>query len=237
MHQSEIDWSGIKSSWRFQRGRDAVAPTEIQGSNFLIAVSMRNPQFSNDWIEEALECIQAWRGKALLTLVDLPYLASIEVLSATPTEKTESLRIYERQRLEQATRLSRISTQHEDVCDYWSWSTLLSITPSALLPELEQAFFTKKKVYSLVIDQVKRVFDNVEDLTTLEGLAKFFLHEVPTLIHIYYSLVPGCIDIYPGQQADFFWELDRQNLSDELPMASRLAMAGPSHTYAVVKLR
>ncbi len=230
----KIQWSNEWVRWQFERQRSSIGVTEITGSDFLIAVSMRNPKFSNDWLDEVLAGIRRWRGRALITLVDVPYLASIEVLSTDDRSKREALRIYERQRSEQATRLERIAAQNEDISDYISWDTLLSLSSVELATELHAAFRRRGLVYGLVLGQVRRLFVDLEDEARLENLAQFFLLEVPTLLHLYYQLAEGCIDVYPGDQASFFWELDCGRLVDELPTASQVVARARPHTYARV---
>ncbi len=233
---AELEWSGTRSQWFIQRSRGCLTATEIPGSEFLIAVSMRNPKFSNDWISEVLSCIRDWRGSARVTLVDVPYLASIEVQSTDESSRRAALRTYEKQRQEQQARLAKLVALNDDVCEYQSWSTLIALTPHSLLPELKAAFDAHGLTYRLVLEQVRRVFDDVSDVATLEKLATFLLLEVPTLVSMYYGPAGGCIDVYPGPQAELFWALDAGKLRTELPIATALADRGAAHTYAWVTL-
>jgi hypothetical protein len=233
----EMQWSGPQSDWVIERRRALIGPTDLNESTFLIAVSMRNPQFSNRWMQETIGCVKAWGGKAVLTLVDLPYLASIDVLSRNPKAKHRALLAYEQQRSEQVGRIQRIASDDPETCEFHSWDTLQALTPRLLQPEVVDAFFTRKSVHALVMKQVRRVFDDIADQSTLERLAMFFLQEVPILAFLYYTFYGHVVDLYPGPQADFFWELDGGLLQNELPSLSRLALQGAPHTYAAVSMR
>jgi hypothetical protein len=237
MQNHRFNWTNARSIWEFERRRCPVSVLEVSGSHFLIAVSMRNPSFSNEWLEEVLTCAKSWGCKVLLTLVDLPYLASIDVFSSGQPARQRALRIYERQCQEQATRLTRICDRYDETCDYLSWSTLVSLTPNSLFREVDAAFDARRKVYSLVMSQVAKVFPNVTEIPQLERLSHFLLREIPVLILLYYSLKPGAVDVYPGEQAKFFWELDLGHLANEMPISSELAASSSlGHTYARVEL-
>lgn len=232
-----LEWSAGHGNWVFQRSRANVSPTEISGATFLVAVSMRNPSFSNDWLLEVAKDIGDWNGRALLTLVDLPYLASIQVLSDLNNDLVKQLAIFDRQRSEQAGRLRRMAAAHAGFCTYVSWGVLAESTPEFLKQEIRDAFTRKGRAYELIILQVRRVFDHSYSDATVERLATFFIQEVPTLLYIYFHIMNGCIDVYPGPQAEFFWELDSGHLSAELPRTSEFVLAGQAHTYANVTLR
>jgi len=56
------------------------------------------------------------------------------------------------------------------------------------------------------------------------------------LIYIYYEKLVPCVDIYPGPQAELFWNLEKGKYSDELPSVMSYIRQGGSHIYANVSL-
>jgi hypothetical protein len=226
-----IEWEKRGYSWNLDRKRMTVSATELYRANFLVAVSLRNPAFSNEWLTAVLDEIKHLKGAALLCLVDTPYFASVTAREYSRKELQRQIDILLSQRTEQNRRLQGLIQDRNEYVSYYDWNSLLSLTPKSLADELVQAFNRSGDVKESIISQVRKVFPDEESDESIIKLSRFFVEEIPVLVFIYYVLFPGCIDVYPGPQADFFWKLDLGEFHDELPSLSALAANSDPHTY------
>ena len=227
-----MEWCSGGFCWTFQSVRSALLPDAIKDRQWLLAVSLRNPMFSNQWIKLAINAATAHRGQVVVTLVDDPYVSSVSALSTSEKIYCSNMVKLKRQRSEQLRRIEKIIKQSNVGVSFKFWKDLCASTPHELTIELTEAFIdNKSRVRELVLDQVAIAHPEIKELVQQTRLAKFFIDEAPVLINYYYAISPGTIDVYPGPQARFFWELDAGLLVNELPKASLLASAGLPHVY------
>lgn len=235
-NKSLLKWQGPFSKWFFSRGRHNVSAGDINYAKFFIGISLRNPSFSNAWLDSALGDIRHFKGTAFVALVDKPYESSISATAENDLEIRQKLTSFYNQASEQKRRVERIVLKHKEYSSLVTWDYLESITPDNIVAEINSAFLLKKNTYSLILEQVSKVFPETTSHYQLERMSKFLIDEVPVLLNVYYKKYNGCIDVYPGPQARLFWEIDKGNLRSELPLCSKLAESGKSHTYAQVSL-
>jgi hypothetical protein len=229
---NEMEWRSGGFSWKFQSAQVELSPGIIKDRKWLLAVSLRNPMFSSRWIRAAINAAAEHRGHMIITLVDEPYVSSMSALSASLQDYNSNIVSLERQRTEQLLRLKRIAHETPVDVEFVLWQDLCKSTPIELSGEINAAFTdSASRVRELVLAQVAIAHREIIDPNIQTQLARFFLDEAPVLINYYYILSPGVIDVYPGPQAPFFWELDVGLLVKELPIASRLAFTRKPHVY------
>jgi hypothetical protein len=72
----------------------------------------------------------------------------------------------------------------------------------------------------------------------LPRFAEFLVSEIPVLCFLYYARgEPGVVDVYPGENLETIWDIERGLYADELPGISRLAERSPGLIYVDVRLR
>jgi hypothetical protein len=229
-----VIWSGLNCDWHiFSRDR-IVQPNSLRNRLFLIAVSLRNPRFSNIWLRSTFKDISALDGQIHLCLVDGPYVERAKERSAE-ADLGRQLAILHRQREEQERRLKRLASSFGDRVLLFGWNQLERLVPRALFRELEAAYYSRGSVYKTLLDQIKRSLPDTVPAEEVENSSAFLLNEFPVLTYIYYKPREfPLIDVYPGPQAPFFWLLEKGCFSDELPQATELAKASPGLIYADV---
>lgn len=104
------------------------------------------------------------------------------------------------------------------------WSDLEHRTPQIYFDELAQAFYDGGAVRDMLYAHVSSV-KPVRDDAQFERYAKFFLCEVPVLMHAYYA-DGATMDIYPGPQPAFLWQIELGEFEAELPNLTALARSG-----------
>lgn len=230
---NQMEWCSSKEyQWIFKSARLDLSPSIIKNRHWLLAISLKNPLFSNQWISSALQTAKSFGGNVSVTLVDEPYVFTMAAISCTDNALSENMNKLSKIRAEQLTRIKRLINKSNIDANFILWQDMHDQTPKELIYELMDAFTVKKsKTRTLILKQVARALPSFIDNTNQEQLAEFFLHEAPVLINYYYKTSPGTIDIYPTQQAQFFWDLDIGILKNELPIASMLAHESQPHVY------
>ena len=232
----KLVWESDNTLWEFESIPNFTA-SQIKKSVFLIAISLRNPSFSNAWLENVLTDIKHFGGSAIVSLVDTPYISSVHALSKSRSEMVTNLGRLKKEREQHLLRVRQSIADFEQFTTLIDWNDLIALTPKEYNAEIIQGFSKSSKTQELVLRQVKKAFPEENSDETLKKLSKFFIEEVPVLCFLYYVLWPGCIDVYPGTQADFFWCLEKGELKEELPNLSKLAISNLPHLYACVKLK
>jgi hypothetical protein len=233
---NEAFWLHGETEWRFFRAREGQRPIDFRSSEFLICVSLKNPRFSNAWLTEALAGSSDLGRQTVVTLVDSPYFETLGPVDMTLMERQRRLGRLARQRDEQLARIQRLTDDFGRSCVFRPWSSFQDQTAQPLKEELYAAFGGGGRVTRLISEQVRSVMDMLLDDPEVQHFARFLLEEIPVLVTIYYRVMNGCVDVYPGEQAPFFWALDRGELADELPLMTAMAIAGAPHTYAAFYL-
>lgn len=113
--------------------------------------------------------------------------------------------------------------------DMVRWRDIADETPQELHDELRQAFNSKGKVYTALAQHVSNV-KPIESEEQLASYAEFFLCEVPILFHAYYRN-KSTLDIYPGSQPEFFWQIEMGDFADELPLLTAISRRSRSMLY------
>ena len=110
-----------------------------------------------------------------------------------------------------------------------SWESLEKEAPAFIKEELAGAYKAKGKFHKFIYEHVRSVKGDLLPVT-IDAYAKFFLHELPVLIYVYYR---GCriLDVYPGEQPLFIWDIENSAFEEELPTTTEYIKEGKPLLY------
>lgn len=232
---SHIEWTSRKCIWSICRRNEIFSIDEITGRNFLIAISLRSPKFSNYWLSSILDDIfQEFHGQALICLVDFPYHEKISNLCDQCSDLEIKLLNLKNQRDQQLRRIDKLIKKFDSVIPVFNFNDLLNLVPVSLFDEIEKAYILKNKVYESINSQVYLSVKDLKNISQVENESIFLRKELPVLVYIYYKFLNTHIDVYPGPQSHFFWNLEEGFFKDELPISSEMAATSGGLTYADV---
>ena len=222
--------------WYFNSVREESQSRFPENREFFIAVSMKNRKFSNKWLNSVLTDINLNGGRGIITLVDLPYFTHAMCRHERLLDKFDALQVLQKIRRENVGRIEKVIRPFESF-RYYDWDYFERLTDIKLKKEFEVAFMKKCKVYEMIIEQVKEAVGKKLLKTDLEASTRFVLDETPVLVWLYYKMLPGFIDVYPGKQAPLFWEIESGAIRDELPISCSLAASSSPLCYAEAYVR
>lgn len=228
LHDLERIESGMQ--WRFTARRE-LFPSDLGRRDFLVAVSLRNPRFSNAWLGAVGGSVGRWGGRLHVCLVDEPYFE--QAAASVARAAANHLRALAQQRAEQRSRLARFA--RANLCRLFEWEELRARTPLPLFHEVEAAFAARGRFWRAVMEQTRS--KSVQDASGRLADCIFLRREVPVLVNVYHRLLRGTIDVYPGPQAALFWKLEAGHFRRELPICTALAEGddGLIHASAVFR--
>ena len=104
-------------------------------------------------------------------------------------------------------------------------------TPEWMKEEILLAFDRRGILYQQVLRQVVLMKGDRVTEEKLERLAGFFICEIPVLVYAYYSIPTGIVDVYPGDNPDILWQIERGIYQEELPKTTEFALKGKPLVY------
>lgn len=231
-----LEWESPNAYWRISCQSRQIFPSDLRNRDFLIAVSLRNPKFSNRWLRAVITDIGSLEGRISLCLVDAPYFERMRNGDQDKEQRKLFLSALREQREQQQRRLARLASEFPSGVELFAWYDIEWLVPQEIGRELRSAFRLRGEVYECLMDQVRLSVGGLKSSDELELASIFLQREFPVLIYIYYVMLSGLIDVYPGPQANFFWSLERGKFREELPVSTGLAQASEGHIYADVSL-
>lgn len=203
---------------------------DLKGRDAWIFISIKNRGFNRPYIDRFIDMCDGLGLTGHVCAVDDPYrYNSMAELKCDDLPEAEAAKI---ERLStDITRMVQkaINGKRTTQVDIVKWRDLESATPAKYREELTRAFHNGGQIREILYDHVSSV-KPIETERDFERFAEFFLCEVPVLINAYYSNGPT-IDIYPGPQPKFFWQIEMGLFADELPELTALTQAGRSMLY------
>jgi hypothetical protein len=210
-----------------------IDPTERWSDrNGLLAVSVKNPRFSNRLVAAFIAFCQHTLGGGVITVVDAPYARNLAAAGLGDAwvqrelGKLRSLaddacsRIRRQLRAAAATRIHLLE-----------WQDFAGRTPEWLVQEVRQAWERRGSFHRAVLAQTCRAIPGLEPGPRAERHAEFVLEELPPLLNWYYPAEGGCVDVYPGAQPVLFWQIESGIHEGELPRTSARARSGRGLIY------
>jgi|GEM_PF-2129203 len=184
----------------------------------LLAISIKNPRFSNEMVTSFLEFSRSGFSEALITIVDKPYernLLAAKKDSVWLLAETEKLR---RIANETKVRINRMIGKVAGVkVRLLDWDELQKNTPDWLIREIREAWNQRGSFYEHIRAQTASVLLDTSD-DQIDGYAEFMLEELPVLLQLYYFSEAAMADAYPGPQPDLFWKIESGFFAEQLPV-------------------
>ncbi|MEL6957316.1 MAG: hypothetical protein AAGL89_00025 [Pseudomonadota bacterium] len=203
---------------------------EVSGRESWIFISIKNRGFTRPYIDRFIDMCERLQITGHICPVDDPYrynaMAELKMddLPQTEIEKIDRLS-QDIQRMAQKAINGKLS-KRVNICQ---WRDLEAETPAKYRKELTRAFEQEGQVYRALRSHVMSV-KPVDTDADLRRYAEFFLCEVPVLMHSYYCR-GATLDIYPGRQPDFFWQIELGAFEDELPELTKMTRRGRAMLY------
>jgi hypothetical protein len=223
-------WSS-RCEWQVMSLSKDLSWSDLRDAKFLIAVSLRNPKFSNHWLKAVVEDALELGGTVKVCLVDTPYFERVKYSSQERVQQLQKLTSLFNESVQQEQRLTKVLSVYAARVEVFRWVDVERSVPTELFDELRSAFGQRQRVYAALSQQV-RLSTRLETAEEVEEASIFLLREFPVLAFMYYALFPNTIDVYPGPQSDFFWELESHTYAEEMPLMTRLAAEAPASVYA-----
>lgn len=184
----------------------------------LLAISIKNPRFSNEMVTSFLEFSRNGFSEALITIVDKPYERNLHAAkkdSAWLLAETEKLR---RIANETKVRINRMIGRFPGVkVRLLDWDELQKNTPDWLVREIREAWNQRGSFYRHIRAQTASVLLDTSD-DQIDDYAEFMLEELPVLLQLYYFSEAPLADAYPGPQPDLFWKIESGFFAEQLPV-------------------
>jgi len=203
---------------------------DLKGRDAWIFISIKNRGFNRPYIDRFIDMCDGLGLNGHVCPVDDPYrYNSMAELRRDDLPEEESAKI-ERLSTDIARMVQKaINGKRTTQVDIVKWRDLEANTPPCYRAELSQAFHDRTRIRDILYDHISAV-KPVETEKDFERFAEFFLCEVPVLMHAYYCNGPT-LDIYPGPQPKFFWQIELGLFSKELPELTALTKEGRSMLY------
>ncbi|RLJ36196.1 hypothetical protein BCF46_3886 [Litoreibacter meonggei] len=203
---------------------------DLEGRDAWIFISIKNRGFNRPYIDRFIDLCDGFGLNGHVCPVDDPYrYNSMAEFKSDDLPEAEAAKI---ERLStDITRMVQkaINGKRTERVDIVKWRDIEENTPKTYREELSAAFHGRTRIRDILYDHISSV-KQLDSERCFERYAEFFLCEVPVLIHAYYSNGPT-MDIYPGPQPKFFWQIEMGLFEQELPKLTALTKAGRSMLY------
>lgn len=206
-----------------------LSPSFLIKKTAYLLISMKNALFSKRFIDWSVQYANSLNLNLIVSVVDTPYKACIE-----KTSINADLLKYEKVKQDTYKKVNTIKSVNE-FATFYNWEELEKKCPKWIQDEFNQAFNLKNKVFDNVCQQTKLILGDLSNYE-LAYKTRFILSEFPVLIWLYYETNESKIDMYPGENADFFTFLENGFFKDELPSISKLITENNRLIYANLKL-
>jgi len=198
---------------------------DITGRVAWVFISIKNRSFSKVYIRQFIELCEATGIEGRICAVDRPYLFNaMAELGVDSLPDSETAKIMGLSGDFQRMVTKAIRARKSERVKLVQWDDLENATPQIYRDELAQAFHSGGRVRDLFFDHVSSV-KPISDERQFERFADFFLCEVPVLLHAYYG-AGATMDIYPGPQPAFLWQIELGEFAQELPELTALTGRG-----------
>jgi hypothetical protein len=200
----------------------------------LLAISIKNPRFSNALISSFARICCDNMAQGLVTVVDRPYELNLRAAGRGPAWEHAEIEKLRRIAAETRIRVTRmLAKERASRIELLDWNTLEEVTPAWLTDEIHAGWNRRGIFYADVLAQTQTVIPETEQ-PLLERYAEFMIDELPVLLYLYYFGCEQVVDFYPGPQPLLFWKLEAGVYAEELPELARRLIPRDGLVYANV---
>jgi len=211
---------------------------DLQGKSVYLMVSVKNPNFSGHLVNTFCELVETHFGRGEVILVDTPYASTISAIETDETIRRRELEDLHRVTDEKHRFVERILAKRARVLPVYSFDQVTREVPPSLLHEVRAAFEIEGRFRRAILDRSREVAPATIPDAFLPRFAEFLVSEIPVLCFLYYARgEPGVVDVYPGENLEIIWDIERGHYADELPGISRLVERSPGLIYVDVRLK
>lgn len=238
LYRQQVQLAGRFAATLQNRFR-APTDSDLRARIGLLAISARNPRFSNALVEAFCRTARERLAGGLVTVVDRPYERNIAAGCGTSEEQLQEIEILRRVATETLVRVGRIIAKAGGAISIKPWDELAAETPGWLTQSIRTAWEKRGRFYADVLAQTGTVIPTKPAPDALERYAEFLLEELPVLLHCYYFRPEEVVDVYPGPQPVLFWRIEAGAYADEMPvLAHRLRQrAGVVYAHVWARIR
>jgi hypothetical protein len=210
---------------------------DIQGKNGYLMISVKNSNFSTRLVNAYCDLVETHLGAGEVILVDTPYAATIMATEMDETLRKRELENLHRLAGQRRRFVERILVGRGIVIPIRSFNEVDRDVAPALRHEVRCAFEAEGRFRKALLQRTREVIPYTIPDALIPRFAQFLVCEIPVLCHLYYACgMPGVVDVYPGENPQLFWDIERGRFADELPGISKLAEGSPGLIYVDVCL-
>jgi len=235
MKQLEHEFN--RKTVQYTTSADYLSLDYIKSRKALFYISMKNRIFSKELISWVLLYSKYMNWQLEVCVVDKPYYAFVEWQKKEyGISDKDEIGLLNKVSFEIKRKTEKIiSAMNAIKVNFLEWNYLHSQCPDWIKTELREGFNKNGRVFELLSEQTKDIVGKLVGYKNLPGKFEFILDEVPVLIWAYYNEQSSLVDIYPGENAIFFVDLEKGVLANELPLISRMIVKSKPLLYGNIK--
>lgn len=198
-----------------------------------LMISVKNPAFSNRLVDGFCRLVaDVGFRQAYVTIVDTPYIANIRANQHDAAFAAAEIEKLQRISAEQLARCERVLRRHpaSDI-SLRPWAELERTIPQWMRDEVHTAFHTPTRFRSDVLARTRLAVPGEVPDERLAQFAQFLVEELPVLTGLYYLDRGSIVDVYPGENPELIWNVERGTYARELPRITALAQASEGLAY------
>lgn len=198
-----------------------------------LMISVKNPAFSNRLVDGFCRLVAAYGfEQAHVTIVDTPYVANIHANQHDAERAAAEVEKLQRIADEQRSRCEKVLRRHPGAgISLRRWTDLEQSIPQWMRDEVRAAFSAPTRFRADVLARTRAVVPAAIPDVQLPQFAQFLVHELPVLAGLYYLERSSIVDVYPGENLDLVWNIERGRYAGELPGITALAQASDGLAY------
>jgi hypothetical protein len=210
---------------------------DLQGKNGYLMISVKNSNFNTRLVNAFCDLVETHLGAGEVILVDTPYAATIMATEMDEARRSRELENLYRLAGQRRRFVERILTGRGIIMPMRSFDEVEREVAPALRHEVSCAFEADGGFRKALLQRAREVIPYTIPDALIPRFAQFLVCEIPVLCHLYYARgMPGVVDVYPGENPQLFWDIERGRFADELPGISKLAEGSPGLIYVDICL-
>ena len=208
---------------------------DLDGKRGYLMVSVKNSSFTVAVVDTFCDLVESHLSASEIILFDTPYAAPILTGEADGPARQRKLDNLRKAASDRRRFLETILARREVSIPIRGFDEVEAEVPPALRHEVRQAFESSGRFRQALLARSRAVIPPSVPDELLPRYAEFLVSEIPVLCHLYYAGgQPGVVDVYPGENPQLFWDIERGRFADELPLTTALAKRSPGLIYVDV---
>lgn len=208
---------------------------DLKGKTGYLMISIKNSNFNTRLVSSFCDLVETHLGAGEVILVDTPYAATILATEMDEARRNRELENLSRLAGQRRRFVERILSARSIVMPVRSFDEIEREVVPMLREEVSRAFGVEGRFRNALLQRTREVIPYTISDALIPRFAQFLVCEIPVLCHLYYARGrPGVVDVYPGENPQLFWDIERGRFADELPGISKLAEGSPGLIYVDV---